>query len=670
MTAAGLSTVALVSSLLLSAVAALAGLAARSRRGRAVHHAAMIASGAIGLAGAAMFLVWRLPRVSFGGSALLFFAPLVVDRLSAFFLLLVHAVALMASWFAVAYTEPAGQDAHAAAPARLVLPLTAVFVLSMQAVVLSSGVASFLLFWEAMSLAAFLLVMADREGESLRAALLYLAIAQFGAGALIVGCGIVGRGSIFATFDTLATTVGLLSPAASATAAALVIFAFASKAGLAPFHAWLPEAHPRAPSHVSALMSGAMLKVALYGLIRFTSVCWPSLPPAWGIGLLALGLAGAAVAAIYANIAREIKRILAWSSVENIGLAFVMFGFRLVLVAEGWRTLADAVMAALFLHLLAHALFKAGLFLTAGAVMHGTHTGKIEALGGLANRMPRPSAAALLLILAASALPPFGSFAAEWMLVQALLGSLATRRADVVVTGGIVLTGLAFVAGLAVFAMVRLFSFVFLAEPRSAAARAAVEPAPGLWHPVMALALGVLWLGLLVPWLAPLFPGPFAIVVRTDAGTWAPAGSQGLLTMSGLGVAIAVALAGAWAVRRMLAGRGAVRRYHTWDCGQPIDESMEYTATGFSAPVRFFLRDIVRAEKHLVFRPVTPTNPWIRQGRMEFRKAGGILARLYFPVAELIEAVGDRLRRLQNGVIQFYIALILATLLVTLWVAL
>ncbi len=321
-------------------MAALAGLATRSRHARALHHAAMIASGAIGVAGAAAFLAWQVPRVSFAASPFLFHAPIVVDWLAAFFLLLVHAVALMASWFAVRYTD---DDTHY--PPRLVLPLTAVFVLSMQAVVLSSGLAAFLLFWEAMSLSAFVLVMADGEEESRRAALLYLAIAQFGAGALMVGCGILGEGSLFATFDTLASTVGHLTPGASMVAAALVIFAFASKAGLAPFHAWLPEAHPRAPSHVSALMSGAMLKVALYGLIRFTTVCWPTLPAAWGIGLLALGLAGAAVAVIYANIARGFKRVLAWSSVENIGLAFIMFGFQLLLRADGWPVLADAVMA-------------------------------------------------------------------------------------------------------------------------------------------------------------------------------------------------------------------------------------------------------------------------------------------------------------------------------------
>ncbi len=183
----------------------------------------------------------------------------------------------------------------------------------------------------------------------------------------------------------------MLSPGASTLAMALVLFAFTSKAGLAPFHAWLPEAHPRAPSHVSALMSGVMLNVAIYGLLRFTPVCWPAMPAAWGAGLLALGLGGAAVAVIYANIAREIKRILAWSSVENIGLAFGMFGFQVVLRRAGSPVIADAVMAALFMHLLAHALFKSGLFLGAGAIVHAAHTGKIEMLGGLAARMPRLS---------------------------------------------------------------------------------------------------------------------------------------------------------------------------------------------------------------------------------------------------------------------------------------
>ena len=666
MTAAGLASIGLAAAALFSAIAAIAGLAGRSRAARRLHHAAMIAGPVAGLGGSFVFLAWRVAPLSLGASPLLFHAPLVVDRLSAFFLLLLHAVSLMASWFGAKYTEDE-QDTY---PPRLVLPLTAVFVLSMQGVLLSSGVASFLLFWEAMSLSAFFLVMADGEEDSRKAALLYLAIAQFGAGALIVGSGILGAGSLFATFDTLATSVGLLSPGASTLAAVLVVFAFASKAGLAPFHAWLPEAHPRAPSHVSALMSGAMLKVAIYGLLRFTSVCWPDLPAAWGTSLLALGLATAMVAVIYANIAREIKRILAWSSVENIGLVFTMFGFQLLLRREGWPVLADAAQAAMFMHLLAHALFKSGLFLGAGAVMHGAHTGKLEMLGGQANRMPRLSVAALGLCLAGAALPPFGSFVAEWMLLQAALTSLGTRNAHVVIASVAVLIGMAFVAGLAVFAMVRLFSFVFLAEPRSAQARAAVEPAGSLGRPIAGLAAAGLALGVLSPWMSPLFPVTFEVLGPSLSAGPPSSGPSGLWLAPALAAALAAALCLAWLIRRSPGSTLRTRRSHTWDCGQPIDATMEYTATGFSAPVRFFLRDIVRAEKHLVFRPVVPSNPWIRHGQMEFRKAGGILGRLYFPVARLIEDVGGWLKQLQNGVIQFYIALILATLLLTLWVAL
>jgi hydrogenase-4 component B len=666
MTWGGLTSAALLSSLLLSAAAAVVGAVARTRATRLLHHAAMVGSAITGLAGSGGFLASGVPALSLGASPLLFDAPLVVDRLSAFFLVLLHAVSLMTAWFGARYTE----DERERYPPGSVLPLTAVFVLSMQGVLLASGLAGFLLFWEAMSLSAFLLVMADREEESRHAALLYLAIAQFGAGALIVGCGLLSGGSIFATFDTLASSAGMLSPGASALATALVLFGFTSKAGLAPFHAWLPEAHPRAPSHVSALMSGVMLNVAIYGLLRITSVCWPELPAAWGAGLLALGLGGAAVAVIYATIAREVKRILAWSSVENIGVAFGMFGFQVVLRRAGWPVVADAVMAALFLHLLAHALFKSGLFLGAGAVMHATHTGKIESLGGLAARMPRLSAGALALCLAAAALPPFGSFVAELMLVQSALAAMTTRDAPVVVAGVGVLLGIAFVAGLAVFSMVRLFSFVFLAEPRSAGARGAIEPPASLHRPVLALAAAVLALGLLSPWLGFLFPVPFDLLTPSVwAGAALSSGRQ-LWVAPALGLSLGAGLGAAWVLRRALGPPSRIRRFHTWDCGQPIDATMEYTATGFSAPVRFFLRDIVRAEKHLVFRPVVPSNPWIKQGEMEFRKAGGMLAGLYFPVARLIENVGASLKRLQNGVIQFYIALILATLLLTLWVAL
>jgi hydrogenase-4 component B len=232
----------------------------------------------------------------------------------------------------------------------------------------------------------------------------------------------------------------------------------------------------------------------------------------------------------------------------------------------------------------------------------------------------------------------------------------------------VVLVGVAFVTGLAVFAMVRLFAFVFLAEPRSDAARRALEPAMPLRGPVIVLAVAVLVLGVASPWASPLFPVPLP-PLTVSLGLESTSSST-LALPAMLAVAMAAALTAAWLALRLLAPGSRVRRSHTWDCGQPIDATMEYTATGFSAPVRFFLRDIVRAEKHVVFDQVTPANPWIRRGRMEFRKAAGVLERLYLPIAASIEGVGAWLKRLQNGVIQFYVALILATLLVTLWVAL
>jgi formate hydrogenlyase subunit 3/multisubunit Na+/H+ antiporter MnhD subunit len=665
-TAGTFASTALLSACGLSAAAAVAGLFASARPMRRVHHAAMVASALVGVLGSGVFLIWRVPPVSLGASPMLFGAPIVVDRLSAFFLLLLHLVAAMAAWFGSRYSE----DERGHYPLRAVLPLTAMFVLSMQGVLISSGVASFLLFWEAMSLSAFLLVMADGEEESRKAALLYLAVAQFGAGALIVGSGMAGAGSLFATFGSLASSAALLSPGASALAAGLVLFAFASKAGLAPFHAWLPEAHPRAPSQVSALMSGAMLKVAIYGLLRYTWACWPQLPAAWGVVLIVLGLSGAVVAVIYANIARDLKRILAWSSVENIGLAFTMFGFQLLLRRGGWPALADLALTAMFLHLLAHALFKTGLFLGAGAIMHGTRTGKIELLGGLASRMPLLSAGVLVLALSAAALPPAGSFVAELVLLQSVMGAFSTHDAGAVAAAITVLVGVAFVSGLAVFAMVRLFAFTFLAEPRGDGARAAVEPPVALRVPVLTMAAGVVLLGLATPWISPLVPIGADIPSPQDvAASMVATGSLLWLAPALAAAAVAACVVG-WLLRRLLGPATRIRRYHTWDCGQPIDSTMEYTATGFSAPVRFFLRDIVRAEKHVVFRPVVPSNPWIRRGEMEFRKAGGVLAGMYFPIARVIEGTGAWLKQLQNGVIQFYIALILATLLLTLWVAL
>ena len=512
----------------------------------------------------------------------------------------------MASWFAA--TLHRGRSRRTTRRA-LVLPLTAVFVLSMQAVVLSSGIAEL----------PALLGSDVAVGVPARHGRRRGGVAP--GGAALPGDRAVRRrrphGRVRHPRRRVAVRdVRHAGDHASACsrraprrpAAALVIFAFASKAGLAPFHAWLPEAHPRAPSHVSALMSG---RDAEGGGLRPDPVHGRLLarrcPAAWGIALLALGLAGAAVAAIYANIARDIKRILAWSSVENIGLAFAMFGFRLVLRRRG---LAGARRRGDGGALPAPARPRA---VQGGPVPRRRrdhprrrHTGRSKRsaawpTGCRACRRRRWRCA-----LAAAALPPFGSFAAEWMLVQAVLASLATRRADVVVTGVAVLVG----RGLRRRAGgVRDGAPVLVRVPRRTAFG---RPRARRWSPRPACGARSSSLAVGGPGarraraVAPAaVPGPVRHrSAPTAAGTWAPSGrtgpaARGRRSAAAMAAALAARLAGAARARR--APRD-VRRYHTWDCGQPIDATMEYTATGFSAPVRFFLRDIVRAEKHLVFR--------------------------------------------------------------------
>jgi formate hydrogenlyase subunit 3/multisubunit Na+/H+ antiporter MnhD subunit len=640
-----------------SMLAALTGLGARKRAARSASHLLLGIGAAAGTAGAATFLATGLCALTVADSPLFFGAPLAVDRLSAFFLLLLHTVTLYTSLFASRYCD----SEHHKYPPLAVLPLTAAFVLGMQGVLLWTGLGAFLLCWELMSIASFFLVMADGGDESRAAALLYLAIAQFGAGALLVGMALLTGGNLVATFGTLAASASTLSPGQRTLALLLVLFAFSSKAGLVPLHAWLPEAHPRAPSHVSALMSGVMLKVAVYGILRFTSICWPDLAGGWGIAMIALGLGGAAKAVIHANLDRDVKRVLAWSSVENIGLIFAMFGFSVLLRSRGMDGLAGTVEGAMFLHIFAHGLFKSGLFLGAGATMVSARTLKLESLGGLANRTVRLSAGMLALSLAAAALPPFGTFAAEWLLLQAVIGSLEAGDPQVLAVGVAVLAVFGLIAGLAVFAMLRLFAFMFLAEPRSDGARLASEPASALGVPVLASAVLVLLLGVLSPWASPMLPS------KMDLAAW---NLEVLTPIAWLALALVAATAAVWLLQRVLGRRGGVRRYHTWDCGQPIDATMEYTATAFSAPVRHFLRDIVRAEKHVVFRSVVSGNPWIRTGEMELRRSAGMLERVYYPIAQIIDGVGARLKGLQNGVVQFYIGLILATLLLALWISL
>jgi hydrogenase-4 component B len=491
---------------------------------------------------------------------------------------------------------------------------------------------------------------------------------HLGGGAIMAGLFMLSGGALLSDFSVLAIVTADLPKTTMYVALGLLLFGFGSKAGLVPFHVWLPEAHPQAPTHVSALMSGVMLKIAVYGFLRVLLFMLPGVPMWFVITVIILGISSALIGVLYAVLERDIKRLLAYSSIENLGLIFTMIGVGLLAGQEGSVDLTQAALyAALFL-CAAHALFKSGLFMASGVVISAVHSRRLEAMGGLAKRMPQFSLAVCVLALSASALPPFAPFIAEWTFLQAMVGALATASPVLIVVLVSTLAVVGFVAGLAIFTMVKLYAIAFLASPRSDAAAEATEPESALALPVVLMAALGLLLGVFSP----------AVLSRIGAVDLAPVSLQTqVLTTGGGGLApimLVLVMLGVVLVllllRRVFSDVSFERTYQTWDCGQPITPRMEYTATAFSAPIRFFFRFFLRTQKTVSVTTTTLGNPWVAVRSMNLVVSQVWYDKLYVPFGLGLTKLAGRVGKLQSGSVQFYICLILAALFVTIIVAL
>ncbi|HEY3110111.1 MAG TPA: proton-conducting transporter membrane subunit, partial [Chloroflexota bacterium] len=421
-----------------------------------------------------------------------FALALRADALSAAFALALGAATTAVSIAAIGYGRH--YDAHGGARLAALYNL---FVATMLLVLLADGAFSFLIAWEAMSLVGYLLVAHEHEqAEVRRAGFVYLAMAHLGTAFVVGALFWLLTGAPSVDFAGLAGGAAALGPLARDAIFLALLIGFGTKAGLAPLHVWLPRAHPVAPSHVSALMSGVMLKVALYGLIRLAFVVLGAGPPWWGWLLLATGLLSALLGVLYALVDRDLKRVLAYSSVENVGI--VAIGLGVALVAPG-AIGALALTAALF-HALNHALFKSLLFVGAGAVDQAVGSRDLDRLGGLARAMPTTSALFLVGALAIAAVPPLNGFASEWLTFQALLG-LGTLGGASAVAAGVAAALLALTGGLSVACFVRAFGVPFLGIPRAGLRPRGDGPA-STRAGLALLAAGCVGLGLL-PGLAP-----------------------------------------------------------------------------------------------------------------------------------------------------------------------
>ena len=586
-----------------------------------------------------------------------------LDALSSFFLFLLGATAAGISIYAAGYIR----KGEGTAPGLQCL-LYHLFLTSMAFVMLADDGYAFMVAWETMALSSFFLVTSEhRHAEIRRAGYLYLLVAHIGAVGVLLSFGVMAGSAGDYTFDAMRdfSTLGIWPTIAFL----LALFGFGAKAGLLPLHAWLPEAHPAAPSPVSAMMSGVMLKTAVYGLLRVSFDLLHAQLWWWGALLLLLGLASAIFGAIFSTVQTDMKRLLAYSSIENIGLIFVGFGLTLIFKSFAMPQLAALALVATLYHCLNHAFFKSLLFLCTGSVLHATRERNLGKLGGLIHRMPWVTWLALVGVLASAGLPPLNGFVSEWLLLQSFLFTSGLPQGYLNMLLPLVAGAIALVAALAGFAMVKFFGVVFLGQPREEKLAQAhdagrLERIGLLW-----LALGCLLLGLLpnvvITLLDPvtrLLVGSSLNFTASSHGWWllAPI-SEDRASYSPaifLGSIVVLMPLVYWVVNRSF--RRRLKRVPPWDCGFPLQTSrMQDTAEGFGQPIRrIFSPFFKRTREH--------PSPFDTQPRYRSLVEDPFWYWLYLPIARIVGYGTRIIAFLQQGRIAIYLLYSFVTLIVLL----
>jgi hydrogenase-4 component B len=597
-------------------------------------------------------------------------AHLRLDALTAFFLLVVNLPAAAASLYGLGYA------AHDEEPAR-VLAFCPLFLAGMTLVLLADDAFAFLVCWEFMSLASWALVLAGhRDPAASRAAFVYIVMAGFGTLCLFLGFGLLAGKA--GDYGFAAIRARELTGLAGGIALILVLLGAGSKAGLVPLHVWLPLAHPAAPSHVSALMSGAMTKVALYAIIRVTFDLLGQPDWWWGGVLLVIGSATAVLGVLQATLEEDLKTLLAYSTVENVGIVAIGIGLALAFKANQMTAPAALALAAALFHALNHALFKSMLFLGAGAVLTATGTRALGRLGGLIHRMPVTSVVFLTGAAAIAALPPLNGFVSEWLTFQALLDAPDLPQWWLRVGAATTGAALALAAGLAAACFVRAFGTVFLGRPRSAAAVEAKEVGATMRAAMIALAAGCVLLGVLpatafgtIGSIADRLAGaaPGATAAQSNWLWLAPegieAGSYGGLAL--LAAITVLASVVSYGIHRLASDK--IRRSDAWDCGFPapaVNEGQpdtQYTPSSFAQPVRrVFASGLMRARESVDM----PIPSETRAARFSLSLTDPAWATVFGPVARTASWIGTRANVLQFLTIRQYLSLMFAALVVLL----
>ena len=624
----------------------------------------LAASIAIGRGGVT---TWSLPC-----GVALFSWTIRLNALSAYFNLALGIVAVAASIYSLGYLRAWEGRRNIAGLGffynAMLLSLTLVFA--------AGDAFFFLVAWEAMAVSAYFLVSYEHEkAETRHAGMLFLIMSHAGTGLLLIAFLLLSKASgslSFASFHQIASTL----PAWEQGAVLLLFFAgFGVKAGIIPLHIWLPSAHPAAPSNVSALMSGIVIKTGIYGMALVFFDFYGDAPLWAGMLVLAVGVVSALLGVLYALMEHDLKRLLAYHSIENIGIILIGFGAAMLFRTLGHPALAALALIAGLFHTLNHAMFKCLLFLGAGAVLQSTGTRNMEEMGGLIRRMPATSLRFLIGALAISGLPPLNGFVSEWLTYQALLAGFGSTASLTRLVFPIAGAMLALTAALAAACFVKAFGISFLALPRSEEAAQAVEAPLAMQAGMGILAAGCVLAGLGATWFLRVFDAITIETLGVTAGPSLVTGNGFVLTTgahsgtaSTMGIAaLLVLLSGLPALFWFVWGRESRRATGpTWDCGLPgLTAANQYTATGFSKPIRMIFAALYRPRREIHAEyEISPYFPTAIRFESEIEPA--FEKRFYDPLQECLLRVARRMRFLQAGSIHAYLAYIFVALILLL----
>jgi len=578
----------------------------------------------------------------------------LIDPTAVFFLAVIGIVSVPSLIFSAGYLRAESLNKKLTAWA-----LSSIFIISMCLVVTSGNIFSFLVFWELMSLSSYFLVVFDYKHEkSIRAGTIYMVMTHAGTACIMAAFLILYKHAYSFDYNAVKGAFALLNPYTKNTVFLLLFIGFAVKAGVVPLHIWLPYAHPQAPSYISSIMSGVMIKVAVYGMIRFfINILGPG-PAWWGALILVSGMVSCMVGIIYALMENDIKKLLAYSSVENMGIILLGVGTAILFYGLGVMPVAVLGMCAGLYHIVNHALFKGLLFLSSGSIYKETGLRDMEKMGGLIKGMPFTTLIFLIGAMGISAIPPFNGFVSELVTFKALFSAILQSGGAMKVFIVSAASVLALTSALAAACFIKAFGITFLAMPRSKRAEEARETCFSMKAGSLLMAAGVVIFGVLASWVAPVLAGISSHIFGSSAAGF----TLGVvLNLPAIIAIIFLAIFSSAVIWLRLVHRREKMISEVWDCGYyEIDSRNEYTATAFSKPFRiafgFFLLPYRKSEK------IRDSFYHIRKFTYETHTTPVFKNYFYEPLVRAVYLVALKLRRLQPGSIHLYIAYIFITL--------